>query len=114
MFDDPAVFAQAGAVWLAAAAMWAYAELADLVTVFVVVVAAVGVEGQGSSAGPATAATYRWDRVDQLSGTCGSPPRSLNSPEQSDPAQGREPTVPIDELTQLRHPSCGATARAYA
>src|SRR6187551_2988341 len=75
----------------------------------------------GSSATPsrdnnsyATISTYRWDRVDQLSGTCRSPPRSLNSPEQSDPAQGREPTVPIDELTQLRHPSCGATARAYA
>jgi hypothetical protein len=65
-FDDPADTAESGAVFgLAASDLGFDPAGAELATVFVVVVAAVGGEPLGPSAWPADFAAYRRDALDQ-------------------------------------------------
>jgi hypothetical protein len=65
-FDDPAVSAEAGAVGGAAAGdAWGDAAGAQQPPVLVVVVAAVGEQLSGASAGSAASAADRWDGVEE-------------------------------------------------
>ena len=66
LLDDPAVHAQARAMLFAAPGDHrGDPGLADLLAVLVVVIATVGVDPIRALAGPATAATYRRDGLDQ-------------------------------------------------
>ena len=66
LFDHPAVYAEAGAVFGAASGDVGCDALAfDLLAVDVVVIGAVGVEAVWAPAGSAAFAAYRRDGVDQ-------------------------------------------------